>query len=215
MSQESNEDNQTTPAQYTIPSYSQIDVGYHLRRNKIWLATKEESPSLLLLLPSYDSMPWLSSAFILRLCSIGIFVTVLVNMALPSWQQSNERTISLQRTLLSSLSGTAEGLNNERSTLADSSNNHKNHTASSDKQTAILEGMIQRDSTNPHKHFSACLLIRDDNQLLSEWISYHYHTLKLRYLVIAVDPDSQTSPHNILQRWQKTDLEVLEWSDAE
>lgn len=36
---------------------------------------------------------------------------------------------------------------------------------------------------------SACLLVKDENNNLPEWIAYHYHNLPLRYLVVAVDPN--------------------------
>jgi hypothetical protein len=67
---------------------------------------------------------------------------------------------------------------------------------------------------SPNATFSACLLIKDDNEILNEWIAYHYHTVNLRQLVVAVDPLSAESPVEILQRWRlMTDLEVLEWTD--
>eukprot|EP00535_Pseudo-nitzschia_heimii_P001226 CAMPEP_0197176734 /NCGR_PEP_ID=MMETSP1423-20130617/2556_1 /TAXON_ID=476441 /ORGANISM="Pseudo-nitzschia heimii, Strain UNC1101" /LENGTH=131 /DNA_ID=CAMNT_0042626143 /DNA_START=454 /DNA_END=846 /DNA_ORIENTATION=- len=33
-----------------------------------------------------------------------------------------------------------------------------------------------------------CMLIKDDNDILDEWIGYHYHTMKMRKVVVAVDP---------------------------
>ena len=64
--------------------------------------------------------------------------------------------------------------------------------------------------------FSACLLIKDDNAILSEWIAYHYHTVNLRHLVVAVDPSSIESPASILNRWrQNTDLKVNYWNDTD
>jgi hypothetical protein len=70
--------------------------------------------------------------------------------------------------------------------------------------------------------FSACMLIKDDNDLLNEWIAYHYHTIRMRYLVVAVDPSSLTSPSAILNRWQNTTtlalhdpLHVVVWHDAD
>ncbi len=50
---------------------------------------------------------------------------------------------------------------------------------------------------------SACLLVKDDNDLLPEWIAYHYHALKLRHVMIALDPSSQTSPLSIFQTWSR------------
>jgi hypothetical protein len=64
--------------------------------------------------------------------------------------------------------------------------------------------------------FSACLLIKDDNAILSEWIAYHYHTVNLRHLVVAVDPSSIESPASILNRWrQNSDLKVNYWNDTD
>ena len=60
--------------------------------------------------------------------------------------------------------------------------------------------------------FSACLLVMDDNHYLMEWLAYHYHTLPLRYLVIAVDSRSRTSPKLVLDRWEEH-MTIVRWSD--
>jgi len=62
--------------------------------------------------------------------------------------------------------------------------------------------------------FSACLLVMDDNHRLSEWIAYHYHVMPLRYLVVAVDPHSRTSPKAFLDRWRPF-MEIDEWTDTD
>jgi hypothetical protein len=63
-------------------------------------------------------------------------------------------------------------------------------------------------------NFSACLLIKDDNAILNEWIAYHYHVLRMRRLIVAVDPLSSESPKSILDKWSSlTDLEISQWSD--
>jgi len=61
--------------------------------------------------------------------------------------------------------------------------------------------------------FSACLLTCDDQHYLIEWLAYHYHTLPLRHLIVAVDPFSKTSPTNILNRWRNQGMTIQEWSD--
>lgn len=72
------------------------------------------------------------------------------------------------------------------------------------------------ESLMPNATFSACLLIKDDNELLNEWIAYHYFVLNLRHLIVAVDPLSSQSPSSILQKWKlMTNLEILEWKDAD
>lgn len=69
-------------------------------------------------------------------------------------------------------------------------------------------------SLSPNATFSACLLIKDDNEILDEWIAYHYFVIKLRQIIVAVDPLSREFPSKILQKWRTlTDLEITEWSD--
>lgn len=63
--------------------------------------------------------------------------------------------------------------------------------------------------------FSGCLLVMDDNHRLTEWLAYHYHVLPLRYLVVAVDPRSETSPTHIFNRWRRYGMAIVEWSDAD
>ena len=60
-----------------------------------------------------------------------------------------------------------------------------------------------------------CLLIKDDNELLPEFLAYHYHALQMRTLIVAVDPSSQTSPTHILQRFQNIlpHLTIHRWKD--
>jgi hypothetical protein len=71
-------------------------------------------------------------------------------------------------------------------------------------------------SLTSNSWFSSCMLIKDDNEILNEWIAYHYFVLKLRKIIIAVDPLSSESPSTILNKWrQHTDLEVFEWHDGD
>jgi len=69
--------------------------------------------------------------------------------------------------------------------------------------TELAQLMASRpEVTSPSGGAAACLLVMDDNHFLIEWIAYHYHTLPLRYLVLAVDPRSKTDPNDVLDRWQ-------------
>ena len=75
----------------------------------------------------------------------------------------------------------------------------------------MLDAVVNQDDS-----FSACLLVKDDNQLLDEWIAYHYMALPLRHLVIAVDPDSVTTPVPILNKWKElVGLDVEVWNDKD
>jgi hypothetical protein len=63
------------------------------------------------------------------------------------------------------------------------------------------DDLFLEDDENEDEHFSACILWMDDNHRLEEWLAYHYYLLKLRYVVINVDPKSTTSPQAIVDRW--------------
>lgn len=56
--------------------------------------------------------------------------------------------------------------------------------------------------------FGACLMVKGDNDLLLEWVSYHYTILPLRYLFVASDVGNLEDPSDVLKRWThaKTDL---------
>jgi len=64
-------------------------------------------------------------------------------------------------------------------------------------------------------NFSACLLIKDDNQILPEWIAYHYTVLPLRHLIVAVDPFSLTSPEPILDKFRELGMDIELWRDED
>jgi len=69
--------------------------------------------------------------------------------------------------------------------------------------------------------FSACILWMDDNHRLEEWLAYHYYLMKLRYVVINIDPRSKTSPQSIVDRWNdienkyNLDMTILTMTDSE
>ena len=62
--------------------------------------------------------------------------------------------------------------------------------------------------------FSACLMWMDENHRLPEWLAYHYHTVNLRYVVVAVDPYAKTSPSDVLDRWGSKMI-LIEWHDED
>jgi len=70
------------------------------------------------------------------------------------------------------------------------------------------------DNSNVKQGIGMCVLMKDDLNKLSEWLAYHYHNLPLRHLVVAIDPDSVTSPVAILDKWQALTLMDYElWQD--
>lgn len=80
-----------------------------------------------------------------------------------------------------------------------------------------LNGLQPKTNTTEKDTASACLIIKDDNPRLIEWIAYHYQVLPLRHLVITSDPSSLTSPKEILDRWRRVihDLEITEWDEED
>mmetsp|Transcript_7544 Transcript_7544/g.16306 ORF Transcript_7544/g.16306 Transcript_7544/m.16306 type:complete len:404 (-) Transcript_7544:183-1394(-) len=63
----------------------------------------------------------------------------------------------------------------------------------------------------PPFHFSACLIIKDSNIILPEWLAYHYTRLPLRRLIVAVDPLSVTDPSPILDEYARIGLNTTIW----
>jgi len=73
-----------------------------------------------------------------------------------------------------------------------------------------------RNGITPTTTMSFCLLMKDDNDILPEWISYHYHLWNLRTLIVAVDPSAVTSPASILNSWKDHfGLHVTLWTDTD
>ena len=60
--------------------------------------------------------------------------------------------------------------------------------------------------------FAGCLLIKDQNMLLPEWLAYHYTVLPLRRLIVAVDPLSYTDPASVLDQWSSL-INITIWHD--
>jgi hypothetical protein len=105
-----------------------------------------------------------------------------------------------------------------------SSPRSKSHGNTISSNTTI--NASNNNNIDKEEGFSACLMIMDDNAHLIEWLAYHYQMLPLRRLIVAVDPRSETSPHEILQRWQQThhaagdintntNMEITTWSDVD
>ncbi len=60
--------------------------------------------------------------------------------------------------------------------------------------------------SNNNNYMSACLIVRNDNQLLARWVAYHYTVLPLRHLIVGVDENSTEDPMEVKRLWNGTDL---------
>jgi hypothetical protein len=72
------------------------------------------------------------------------------------------------------------------------------------QQNAVLT--FSPKSLPPASSFGACIMMKEDNDLLYEWIAYHYLMLPLRYLVVGSDEGNTHNPLDVLQRWNGTGL---------
>lgn len=89
-----------------------------------------------------------------------------------------------------------------------------------DLQWAREEPTRQTQATltnSTEEGLSACLLVNDENARLPEWLAYHYYTLPLRSLIVAVDPASLLSPKPILDSFSSTldGLDVTYWDSED
>lgn len=87
-----------------------------------------------------------------------------------------------------------------------------------DQYLAILYGSEVSVTTSKigdqSKGSAFCLVVKDDNELLAQWVAYHYHVFNMRQLFVAVHPSSSTSPSGILERFEQNfDLDVTIWND--
>ena len=69
---------------------------------------------------------------------------------------------------------------------------------------------VEEDRPLPFS-WSACLLIKDNNIILPEWLAYHYTVLPLRRLIVAVDPSSDTDPQSIFDMYGNIGMNITVW----
>jgi hypothetical protein len=72
---------------------------------------------------------------------------------------------------------------------------------------SVKSRLLENDKQFPFT-FSACLLVKDDNQLLPEWLAYHYTIMPLRRLIVGVDPLSLTRVEPILDKYRELGMEI-------
>ena len=68
---------------------------------------------------------------------------------------------------------------------------------------------ISHDDSQYPFTFSGCLMVKDDNQLLPEWLAYQYTFLPLRHLIIAVDPMSYTRVEGLVDKFRSIGMKIM------
>jgi len=61
--------------------------------------------------------------------------------------------------------------------------------------------------------FSACLLFKDDNVILPEWLAYHYTVLPLRRVIVGIDPVSIIDPTPIFELYRTIGMNITVWKN--
>jgi len=62
-----------------------------------------------------------------------------------------------------------------------------------------------------NESFGACLMVKGDNDLLSEWIPYHYTLLPLRHLLVVTDVGNLEDPRSVLNKWRTANTNLDWW----
>jgi hypothetical protein len=134
---------------------------------------------------------------------------------------NNEKDAAMLRPL--NVTMTLERKNNNKTSVVRNNNNNRKSTNTTTTKNIKPKKLTKKENNKPvllldddgDPSFSICLLLKDDNDILNEWIAYHYHAWNLRHLIVAIDPKSHTSPSALFQNWrdQFDDLQVDEWHD--
>jgi|AntRauTorckE5430_2_1112549.scaffolds.fasta_scaffold12187_1 hypothetical protein len=86
----------------------------------------------------------------------------------------------------------------------------------SSKKAPPAASIATTDNIKHQDGFAICLLVKDDSDKLAEWLAYHWLTLPLQHLVIALDRTSVTSPKPILDMWrEETGMDITLWNDPD
>lgn len=92
---------------------------------------------------------------------------------------------------------------------------HENHYQEL-KEYRAAEGNKRLEELNPEKYSAICLLIRDENQYLAEWID-HYLNLGVDLICIYDNgiKESVTDIIATLEDWKQEKIEVIPYHDSE
>jgi hypothetical protein len=158
--------------------------------------------------------------------SAMVLLGLLQIYQLRQWHYLDDSSLSLDRFNLSTIrrttttSASAIGSWGPQAPGSSTLPSRHIHTTTGNKNAS--RNHTSSNNIDKEEGFSACLMIMDDNAHLIEWLAYHYQTLPLRRLIVAVDPRSETSPNPILKRWQKTQqhgvshgIDITTWSDVD
>ena len=80
------------------------------------------------------------------------------------------------------------------------------------KGNASPLNFTQIPSLAMNESFGACLMVKEDNDLLYEWLAYHYTKLPLRYVYVGSDEGNLHDPNDVLKRWKVANTGLKYWT---
>mmetsp|Transcript_24752 Transcript_24752/g.54332 ORF Transcript_24752/g.54332 Transcript_24752/m.54332 type:complete len:492 (-) Transcript_24752:51-1526(-) len=86
------------------------------------------------------------------------------------------------------------------------------HHGLSSSQVGLRHNFPPLPALPRNESFGACLIVKGDNDLLAEWIAYHYTVLPLRYVLVASDVGNPENPTRVLKRWTAANTGLQWWA---
>lgn len=163
---------------------------------------------------SMSKQPWFSLANVFRISLVALVVNVGLMHRLAE-QQGRKQQLVVDEASIPPIEQDEVASKRKEKATAHASGTRKAIDVSTMNSPA--EGSIPpSENVPPSSRVAACLLLKDDNDILPEWLAYHMHTLNMRDLIVAVDPTSATRPDDLLARWSAaTQLRTTIWSDPD
>ena len=113
-------------------------------------------------------------------------------------------------------------LNNSEPSEMDKEITRRKRGSSQKKRETVTEKLEEIPSTETkssgenHTYpftYAGCLVVKDGNEILPEWLAYHYTVLPLRQLIVAVDPLSMTRVEPLLEKYrEKLGMNIEVWN---
>lgn len=145
--------------------------------------------------------------------AVCLYLTVHFHNTLNVDKPLSVRRLSPQPTTVISIHGAAAATDGMPPRNTGNANTQR-AVVTNDHATIAAAKTKTLTSSNAEEGVSACLLVNDENPRLPEWIAYHYLTLPLVSLIVAVDPASRSSPSEILLQWKmELKLDVHLWPE--
>jgi hypothetical protein len=161
----------------------------------------EDRSPLSLLLSSSSAAASTTYRFLRRTCRRTLVLSVVAVLVMSLWNVGSAPRYLSQYSMSST-----DGYSAVHETYTLLQRQPQQSKEKQQQQPPTAQKTIHWSAHNSSTFMSSCLLWMDDNHYLVEWLAYHYTVLPLRRLIICIDPQSQTSPLSILERYSSRGL---------